>query len=166
MFSFYKYRSYIIIQKPFNMSILFSDHSAFNLLNFFCKNKSTFFHEFEKSWSDCKDRTKRENSATEFVNEIIQNLNCHIVNYIPENKLCKNLYTAIVLTRDNIPDVLGVKYDKYCLCYGTFTRWLYILFPCSIVDCVIIKNLFLENCDISDLVRIKAIKLLDTIEVY
>ena len=73
------------------MSILFSDHSAFNLLNFFCKNKSTFFHEFEKSWSDCKDRTKRENSATEFVNEIIQNLNCHIVNYIPQNKLCKKI---------------------------------------------------------------------------
>ena len=68
------------------MSILFSDHSAFNLLNFFSKPKSTFFYEFEKSWSDCKDKTKRENFATEFVNEIIQNLNCHIVNYIPQNK--------------------------------------------------------------------------------
>ena len=66
---------------------------------------------------------------------------------------------------ENVPDLIGIKYDKYCLCYGTYTRWLYILFPCSIVDCVIIHNFFWGNCDISNLTRIKAIKLLDTIHI-
>ena len=147
------------------MSIWFSDHSAFNLLNFYAKSNTSFFHEFEKSWADCKNRTKREDSATEFVNEIVENLNCQIVNYIPQNKLWKNLYTAVFWTIENVPDLIGIKYDKYCLCYGTYTRWLYILFPCSIVDCVIIKIFFLGNCDISNLTRIKAIKLLDTIYI-
>ena len=38
-------------------------------------------------------------------------------------------------------------------------------YSCSIVDCVIIKKFFGGNCDISNLTRIKAIKLLDTIHI-
>jgi hypothetical protein len=31
-------------------------------------------------------------------------------------------------------------FDRFCLFYGTYANWLYVYFPCSIVDCVVIKN--------------------------
>jgi hypothetical protein len=81
------------------MYISFSEHSAFETLSIHSYPHCKFFDNFEISWNDVKDKKSRNNSAHVFVLTMIDNLNCKIVNQIPQNKQSRNMYTMFRRTK-------------------------------------------------------------------
>ena len=69
------------------MSISFSEHCAFETLTKYSYPNSKFFYDFETSWIHCKDLTERYNSDIKFIDMMINNLNCKVVNHIQNCQL-------------------------------------------------------------------------------
>ncbi len=154
------------VNQVLKMSVSFSDHSAFETLSIYSNPHSKFFDNFEISWNDVKDQMSRNNSAHAMVVTMIHNLNCKIVNKIPQNKKSRNMYTMFITTKEYVSLKDQSVCDRFCLCYGSYVKWLYVYFPCNIVDCVVRKNDFMEQCDKSHIVSLKAVQLLETIDLY
>ncbi len=76
------------------------------------------------------------------------------------------MYTMFIRTKEYVLLNDQSVCDRFCLCYDTYANWLYVYFPCSIVDFVVIKNAFMEICDKSQIISLKAIQLLETIDLY
>jgi hypothetical protein len=72
-----------------------------------------------------------------FVDMMINNLNCKVVNHIPQKKKSMNMYSLFIWTFENVELIYKAGYDKFCMCYGAESMWLFVYYPCNIVECVI-----------------------------
>ncbi len=77
-----------------------------------------------------------------------------------------NMYSLFILTLENVDLNNNSGCDKFCMCYGAETMRLFVFFPCNLVECVILKNLFMETCRKSNITYLKAIQLMETITLY
>jgi hypothetical protein len=122
------------------MAITFTDHSAFQMLGHYSYPHCKFFDNFEVSWDDCKNHTDRVNSACAFVDMIINNLNCTVVNYVPQHRRNKNIFTVLSVTIQKVAILDDSICDTYCMCYGSYVKYLHVFYPSKLVDSVTKKK--------------------------
>jgi hypothetical protein len=86
-----------------------------------------FFDNFKISWDDCKNHSNRINSACVFVDMIINNLNCTVVNYVPRHKRNNNIFNVLSVTNEKVAVLDDSICDSYCMCFGSYVIYICIL---------------------------------------
>ncbi len=60
---------------------------------------------------------------------IINNLNCDVVNYVPQNLKNINIFTVLSVTNERVEVLNDSICDSYCMCFGSFVKWLHVFYP-------------------------------------
>jgi hypothetical protein len=96
---------------------------------------------------------------------IINNLNCTVVNYVPQHKRNNNIFTVLSVTIQKVAILDDSICDTYCMCYGSYVKYLHVFYPSKLVDSVTKKKYVFEGCHKSNIVYFKALKLIETVEI-